>query len=184
MLIGEVARRSGVPSHTIRFYEAQRLLTRPARRASGYRSYSDQVLGELGFIRRAQQLGFTLDDVREILTLGRKGTKPCGRVAAMCATHLERIDRQLAELQAFRRGLQEVARQATDKCGLTVEGFCRAIAGRGLSHAFVERPVDHRAVTEGAAGVREADRSLNASERKRRLGHRAIDRRRAVRAAG
>jgi MerR family mercuric resistance operon transcriptional regulator len=130
MLIGEVARRTGVPPHTLRFYEEQHLLTRPARRESGYRVYSDRVLSELGFIRRAQQLGFTLDDVREILTLGRRGTVPCGRVAAICATHLERIERQMAELQAFRQGLQKVARQATNGCGLTVEGFCRAIAGQ------------------------------------------------------
>jgi DNA-binding transcriptional MerR regulator len=130
MLIGEVARRSGVASHTIRFYEHQRLVSRPARASSGYRQYSEDILAELGFIRRAQQLGFTLDEIREILALGRSGKMPCERVAAMCASHLETIGRQMAELRAFRRGLQEVERQAQKGCGLTVEGFCRAINGR------------------------------------------------------
>ena len=129
MLIGEVARRSGIPAHTIRFYETQQLVSSPARATSGYRVYSDQVLSELGFIKQAQQLGFTLDDIKEILTLGRSGRMPCKRVAALCETHLQRIDRQIDELKAFRKGLLAVEVLAQGGCGLTVDGFCRAIIG-------------------------------------------------------
>ena len=127
MLIGEAAQRSGIPAHTIRFYEDQKLVTRAARSRAGYRLYSDRVLDELRFIRRAQGLGLTLDETREILSIGRAGRKPCERVAAICATHLAEIDRRLAELQTFRQHLREAKRLAEKGCGFTPEGFCRAI---------------------------------------------------------
>jgi MerR family copper efflux transcriptional regulator len=129
MRIGEVARRSGIPAHTIRFYEERKLVTRVARSDAGYRVYSEHVIDELGFIRRAQRLGFSLDEIREILSLGRGGRTPCARVAALCATHLEEIDKQMAELRTFRRSLLEAQQQAQAGCGFTREGFCKAIMG-------------------------------------------------------
>ena len=134
MQIGQVAQRSGVPAPTIRFYEAERLVTRPARSASGYRVYSDQILQELAFIRRAQRLGLTLDEIREVLSLGRAGKKPCARVVSICDTHLAAIDRRLAELRAFQDNLQQVRRLAQQGCGFTPEGFCRAIFAEEESH--------------------------------------------------
>jgi DNA-binding transcriptional MerR regulator len=131
MLIGEVALRSGIPAHTIRFYEDQKLVTRAARSPAGYRLYPDRVLDELRFIRRAQGLGLTLDETREILSIGRAGRKPCERVAAICATHLAEIERRLAELQTFRHHLREAKRLAEKGCGFTREGFCRAIFSDG-----------------------------------------------------
>ncbi|HYN09718.1 MAG TPA: MerR family DNA-binding protein [Vicinamibacterales bacterium] len=127
MLIGEAAQRSGIPAHTIRFYEEQKLVSRAARSPAGYRLYSDRVLDELRFIRRAQGLGLTLDETREILSIGRAGRKPCERVAAICATHLAEIERRMAELRAFRRHLRDAQRLAEQGCGFTPEGFCRAI---------------------------------------------------------
>ncbi len=127
MLIGEAAQKSGIPPHTIRFYESQKLISRAARSAGGYRVYSDRVLDELRFIRRAQRLGLTLDETREILSLGRAGRKPCERVSAICATHLAEIERRMAELRQFRKHLLDAQRLAAQGCGFTPEGFCRAI---------------------------------------------------------
>jgi MerR family copper efflux transcriptional regulator len=129
MLIGEVARQSGVSAHTIRFYEAERLLTNPSRASSGYRVYSSRVLDELRFIEQAQRLGFTLGETREILSLGRSGRMPCERVAALCETHLKDIDRRMAELRAFRRNLRNAQHLASEACGFTADGFCRAVIG-------------------------------------------------------
>ena len=129
MLIGEVARQSGVSAHTIRFYEAQRLLRHPARASSGYRVYSPRVLDELRFIERAQRLGFTLTETREILSMGRSGRRPCERVVALCDAHLKEIDRRMAELRAFRRNLQKAQQLAGGACGLTGDGFCQAVIG-------------------------------------------------------
>jgi len=118
-----------VAAHTIRFYEERKLVSRAARSNGGYRIYSERILDELGFIRRAQRLGFSLEEIREILTLGRGGKPPCARVAALCARHLADIDRQMAELQTFRRGLLDAERQAEAGCGFSREGFCKAIMG-------------------------------------------------------
>ena len=127
MTIGEVARRSGLAAPTIRYYEAEKLITRAARTPSNYRVYSARVLDELAFIGRAQRIGLTLSETREILSLGRAGKKPCHRVAALCETHLAEIERQITELRAFQANLREVQRIAQEDCGLTPEGFCRAI---------------------------------------------------------
>ena len=129
MLIGEVAKRSSVPTRTIRFYEQAKVLTVPVRSASGYRIYSDRTLAELTFIKRAQRLGFSLEEIREILGLGRAGRLPCTRVTALCDAHLREIDEQMTELQAFRKLLVQARRKAKAGCGFTPDGFCKAIMG-------------------------------------------------------
>lgn len=129
MLIGELAERSGVPARTIRFYEQAKVLTAPPRSSGGYRVYSERTLAELTFIKRAQRLGFSLDEIREILGLGRQGRVSCDRVTALCDAHLGEIDRQMAELRAFRKLLEQARRKARAGCGFTREGFCKAIMG-------------------------------------------------------
>lgn len=129
MLIGELAERSGIPARTIRFYEQVEVLTPPERSSNGYRIYSDRTLAELTFVRRAQRLGFSLDEIREILGLGREGRLSCNRVIALCDAHLGEVDRQMAELRTFRELLARTRRKAKTGCGFTREGFCKAIMG-------------------------------------------------------
>lgn len=129
MLIGELAERSGIPARTIRFYEQAEVLTPPERSSNGYRIYSDRTLAELTFVRRAQRLGFSLDEIREILGLGREGRLSCTRVIALCDAHLGEVDRQMAELRTFRELLAQTRRKAKSGCGFTREGFCKAIMG-------------------------------------------------------
>ena len=71
LTIGLVARRAGVGVETVRFYERQGLIEEPPRRLSGYREYDDEVVARLGFIRRAKELGFTLKEIKELLSLRR-----------------------------------------------------------------------------------------------------------------
>lgn len=129
MLIGELAERSGISARTIRFYEQMKVLTAPERSSNRYRVYSDRTLAELTFIKRAQRLGFSLDEIRDILALGRSGRLPCNRVTTLCAVHIGEIDRQMAELIAFRKLLETARRKANAGCRLTREGFCNAIMG-------------------------------------------------------
>ena len=83
--------------------------------------------------RKRLRLGLTLEETREILSLGRAGRRPCERVAAICDAHLAEIDRKMAELQAFRQHLQEAKRLTERDCGFTHEGFCRAIFSEDLA---------------------------------------------------
>jgi len=143
MFIGEVAKRAGVSPHTIRYYESERLIGRPDRSAAGYRVYSSRVIEELAFVRRAQGLGLSLTETREILNLGRSGQSPCDRVASICETRLADIERRMAELRAFRDNLRAAYGAAKTGCSVTAEGFCQAIltalpSGAGLPAETVE----------------------------------------------
>lgn len=104
--IGELAARSGVSRDTIRFYEREGLLPRPQRTPALYRVYSEEDEGRLLFIRQAQALGLTLDDIRELVRHQQLRTPgECRRVASLLRERIEAIDRKLAELRSFRRQL-------------------------------------------------------------------------------
>jgi DNA-binding transcriptional MerR regulator len=102
LLIGDVAERAGVPTATIRYYESIRLLKPAARSSSGYRRYSERTVEELQFIRKAQALGFSLEEVGEILTLSRSGKTPCSQVLSLGHQHLAAVDERIRQLHAFR----------------------------------------------------------------------------------
>jgi len=106
--IGELAGRCGVTRDTIRFYERQGLLPPPERTASRYRIYSGDDVSRVSFIRQAQGIGLSLDDIRELLRIRRLNTpEQCRRVAARLRIRLKALEEKLARLQAFRDSLSE-----------------------------------------------------------------------------
>ena len=111
MQIGELAKKGGVPVQTVRFYERRGLLPNPPRKESGYRLYSDRELGRLLFIRQAKMLGFSLDEVGEILRMRKQGHCPCGRVLNLAERHLQDVERQLEQLSRFRGELRRAVKQ-------------------------------------------------------------------------
>ena len=76
LMIGEVSKRSGLGVETVRFYEREGLIEKPPRRSSGYRAYPANVVPRLGFIRHAKELGFTLKEIRELLSLRARDGRP------------------------------------------------------------------------------------------------------------
>ena len=102
--IGELSRRTGCNIETIRYYERIRLLPSPPRRGR-YRSYGAEDVGRLAFVRRARELGFTLDDVRNLLGLAAGGQSACGEVRALAASHLEDVRGRIADLKRMARVL-------------------------------------------------------------------------------
>jgi MerR family copper efflux transcriptional regulator len=108
MSIGALAGTCGVSRDTIRFYEREGLLPRPRRTPSRYRVYGPEDEVRLRFIRQAQAIGLTLDDVRELLR-HREARTPdeCRRVAALLRRRIEALDHKLAELRALRRVLAD-----------------------------------------------------------------------------
>ena len=101
--IGQIAKRAGVAIDTVRYYERSGLLRPADRLASGYRRYGEPELRRLRFIRRAKALGFTLEEVRELLALGSQESVAGIKQAA--EAKLGDLDRRLAELQRIREGL-------------------------------------------------------------------------------
>lgn len=109
--IGDVARQTGIGIETLRFYERAGLLEEPARTEGGYRLYDERALQQLGFIKRAQALGFTLDEIKRILAESRAGQKPCGEVRALMRRRLAELDERLRLLQSYRDEVAQTLQQ-------------------------------------------------------------------------
>jgi MerR family transcriptional regulator, copper efflux regulator len=105
---GELARRAGVGVETLRFYEREGLLPRPPQRASGYRDYPPEAVGLVRFVKRAQVLGFSLREVKELLALRNVPRATCGDVVAIARHKVAEIDAKLADLRAIRAALTKL----------------------------------------------------------------------------
>src|SRR5437870_656713 len=103
MQIGSLAKASGVSVQTVRYYERYGLLPKAKRRPSLYRVYTDEHLHRLRFILHAKNLGFTLDEIKEILDLSQRQQCPCGRVLHMAEQRLAAVSRQIEQLQLLKR---------------------------------------------------------------------------------
>jgi MerR family copper efflux transcriptional regulator len=103
--IGEVSKRSGVGIEALRFYEKGGLLDSPSRTYSGYRVYGEEVLERLAFIKRAQALGFSLDEIRRIIDDARKGESPCDEVREIVRRRLAELDERMREMRLYRKEL-------------------------------------------------------------------------------
>ena len=126
--IGEVSQLSGVGIEALRFYEKSGLLDTPTRTESGYRLYSPEVLERLSFIKRAQVLGFSLDEIKRLVDEARAGQSPCEEVRAIVGRRLEEIDRRVQEMIRYRDELsvtlkewEKVGRMPGHVCGLIEE---------------------------------------------------------------
>lgn len=108
MTIGAVAKRAGIGIDTIRYYERESLLPPPRRRASGYREYDALAVDRLRFIRHAKQLGFTLDEIRELLELSSDHGHGVRGVKQRAQARLAAIEQRIHELQRVRRGLSKL----------------------------------------------------------------------------
>jgi Cu(I)-responsive transcriptional regulator len=101
MKIGELAAATATKVETVRFYEKAGLLPPPARTQSNYRSYGTNHLKRVSFIRRARQLGISLDDVRQLLALADDKDQSCEAVDAIASAHVSEIMRKIADLQGM-----------------------------------------------------------------------------------
>jgi len=106
--VGELAERAGVGVQTLHYYERLGLLPKPDRSASNYRLYPADAIRRVQFIKKAQSLGFTLEEIKEILGLRGQGRAPCRCVADVGKKHLQELDARIAALQKFRRELAAV----------------------------------------------------------------------------
>lgn len=100
--IGALGKATGTKVETIRWYERVGLLPAPERTAGNYRAYGEAHLGRLSFIRRARDLGFSLEQIRALLDLAEDRERSCDAVDVIAREHLGEVDRKIADLQALR----------------------------------------------------------------------------------
>jgi MerR family transcriptional regulator, copper efflux regulator len=104
--IGLVAKESGVPIKTIRYYEELGLLKAAGRTEGGFRLFESDILSRLNFIKRAQSLGLSLLEIKDFLAVHDRGDLPCDRIEAKLQAKVARIDLQIKELTIFKQELQ------------------------------------------------------------------------------
>lgn len=107
MKIGELSKATSVPIDTIRYYERIGVLKPAGRRSSGYRAYTEKSVEQLHFIRRAQRLGFSLQEIRDLLLLSSSSSGACVHVRDKLRQKLAEIDSKLRSLQELRRAVEQ-----------------------------------------------------------------------------
>ena len=123
--IGEVSRLSGIGIEALRFYEKSGLLDRPERTYGGYRLYDESVLERLTFIKKAQVLGFSLDEIKELIDHKRAGENPCAEVREVVRTRLADLNERIEQMISYRDELSralgewdEIGEKEGHVCGL------------------------------------------------------------------
>jgi MerR family mercuric resistance operon transcriptional regulator len=113
--IGKVARNAGLAIDTVRYYEREGLLQKPARTASGYRHYTTDAVARLRFIRQAKELGFSLAEIKDLLALRVTPGKSCADVRAHAEHKIADVDRRIASLKRVRGALVTLASACTGR---------------------------------------------------------------------
>src|SRR2546422_483533 len=129
--IGELARRAGVKIDTIRFYERQGILPEPPRRESGYREYPPETVATVRFIKRAQELGFTLREARELLNLRAVPRATCGDVVKRARSKVAQIEQKIRDLQAMREALTTLMASCSGRGSVARCPIIESLAGEG-----------------------------------------------------
>ena len=120
---GKLAKATGTKIETIRFYEKIGLLSPPERTSANYRAYRQEDVDRLSFVRRARDLGFSLDQVRTLLDLADDRSRSCCVVDEIARAQLEAVEEKFADLHALKRELASLIEQ----CDLGTIADCRII---------------------------------------------------------
>ncbi|MGI8835182.1 MAG: heavy metal-responsive transcriptional regulator [Pyrinomonadaceae bacterium] len=131
--IGEVAKITGIGIEALRFYERSGVLGRPGRTQSGYRVYDDAVLQRLDFIKRAQVLGFSLDEIKRIIADKQAGRSPCREVREIVRHRLKELDERMKEMKRHRSELGTALAQ-WEETGELDGRVCGLIEGTLVEH--------------------------------------------------
>ena len=131
LTIGQLAARTGVTPEAIRYYEREGVVPQALRRGAGrYRRYSDADAERLSFIKHARDLGFSLDAVRELLSLADDPARLCSDVDALARAHLEQVEAKLAQLRALRSELERLVAECRGGRSIAECQILRALGAR------------------------------------------------------
>jgi DNA-binding transcriptional MerR regulator len=138
--IGDVSKRSGIGIEALRFYEKSGLLDKPSRTFSGYRVYGPEILERLAFIKQAQALGFSLDEIKRIIENARTGQTPCDEVREIVSRRLEELDERMREMRRYRKELAETLEE-WNKVGRAPGHICGLIESSHVEHSAKEKKI-------------------------------------------
>src|SRR5437870_7030925 len=119
LTVGEVARRAAVHIETLRYYERQGLVARPPRSRANYRLYPEETIRRVQFIKRAQQLGFSLKDITELLALRATPETPCADIRTRAVAHIDTIEGKIRALHAMKAVLTQLVAECPGQGAIT-----------------------------------------------------------------
>ena len=132
LTIGQLAKNAGVNVETIRYYERRQLIPEPPRRESGYRQYTADFVVRIQFIKRAQELGFSLNEIAELLALRIDSETTCSEVRKHAEAKIANIEGKIQTLQSMKQALVELV-QVCNENGTTGEcPILEALEGKGI----------------------------------------------------
>jgi MerR family mercuric resistance operon transcriptional regulator len=123
LTIGKLATCAGVNLETVRYYERIGIMPAPDRTKGGHRDYTGAHVQKLAFIRRARELGFSIEDIRALIELAEPSPRSCGEVRMIAENHLADVDAKISDLVR----LQSVLREAVARCGDGATPLCPVI---------------------------------------------------------
>ncbi len=132
--IGEVSQLSGIGIEALRFYERSGLLGKPLRSSSGYRLYDEGVIERLAFIKKAQTLGFSLDEIGRIIKDAQNGSSPCDEVREIVRRRLAELDERMREMRRYRQELAQTLEE-WDKVGRAPGHICGLIESTEIENS-------------------------------------------------
>ena len=119
LTIGKLAKKAQVNIETIRYYERRGLISRPPRPHSGYRQYSDKIIKRIDFIKRAKELGFSLREIGELLSLRLDPSTPCSEVKSRAEAKIVNIEEKIRSLQNMKLALVELTKACSGQGPIT-----------------------------------------------------------------
>ena len=126
MTIGQLARTASVNIQTVRYYERRGLIPKPRRTKSGYRQYGEPTIGRIRFIKRAQDLGFSLKEISDLLALRVRHETACGPVERKAQAKIVLVEEKIGQLEGIKKALERLvqacqAREPTSDCPILEE---------------------------------------------------------------
>ena len=133
LTIGRVARGAGLAIDTVRYYEREGLLAKPSRTASGYRNYTPDAVARLRFIRQAKELGFSLREIKELLSLRVEAGRSCADVRARAERKIAGVEQRIATLKRMKQALAKLASSCSGRGPTSACPILEALESRALA---------------------------------------------------
>ena len=160
LTIGALAKEAGVGVETVRFYERRGLVRRPAKPVAGFRSYPKDAVARIRFIRNAQWLGFSLQEIKDLLALRVSASTSCAAVRSRAAAKASDVERRLAELERIRLALRKLVAACPGRGALTYCTIIEALESSDLS-GTTRRPSARREREEGVLPMKSLDMKID-----------------------
>jgi MerR family mercuric resistance operon transcriptional regulator len=130
LTIGKVAKQAGIGVETVRFYERQGVISQPSRRQSGYRQYPPETVTQICFVKRAKELGFTLKEIKSLLSLRASPESPCSNVRRQAEAKIAGVQQKIRDLRKIEKALRKLLTACSGRGPVTACPILDAMEGR------------------------------------------------------